>query len=87
MLIYFNENNVWIDRLECARIYSYSDCNRLYMEDQQEVVGFDGGSSLIMEWYAVAGLTTMTVFIGLIALRLAKDELLLRRKRLMIDNY
>jgi hypothetical protein len=29
----------------------------------------------------------MTVFIGLIALRLAKDELLLRRKRLMIDNY
>jgi hypothetical protein len=78
---------VWIDRLGCARIYSYSDCNRLYMEDQQEVVGFDGGSSLIMEWYAVAGLTTMTVFIGLIALRLAKDELLLRRKRLMIDNY
>jgi hypothetical protein len=57
------------------------------MEDQQEVAGFDGGSSLIMEWYAVAGLTAMTVFIGLIGLRLAKDELLLRRKRLMIDNY
>jgi hypothetical protein len=57
------------------------------MEDKQEVAGFDGGSSLIMEWYAVAGLTTMTVFIGLIGLRLAKDELLLRRKRLMIDNY
>jgi hypothetical protein len=57
------------------------------MEDQQEVAGFNGGSSLIMEWYAVAGLTTMTAFIGLIGLRLAKDELLLRRKRLMIDNY
>ena len=29
------------------------------MEDQQDVAGFDGGggSSLIMEWYAVAGLT------------------------------
>ncbi|HET6808255.1 MAG TPA: hypothetical protein VFH28_04275 [Nitrososphaera sp.] len=50
------------------------------MEYQQEVAGLDGGSSLIMEWYAVAGLTTMTVFIGLIGLRLAKDELLLRRK-------
>ena len=49
--------------------------------------GFDGGSSLIMEWYAVAGLMTMTVFVGLIGLRLAKDELLLRRKRLMIGNY
>ncbi len=57
------------------------------MEDQQEVAGFNGGSSLIMEWYAVGGLTTMTAFIGLIGLRLAKDELLLRRKRLMIDNY
>jgi len=78
---------VWIDRLECAGICSYSDCNGLCMEDKQKVAGFDGGSSLIMEWYAVTGLTTMTVFIGLIGLRLAKDELLLRRKRLMIDNY
>jgi hypothetical protein len=59
------------------------------MEDQQDVAGFDGGGglSLIMEWYAVAGPTTMTVFVGLIGLRLAKDELLLRRKRLMIGNY
>jgi hypothetical protein len=57
------------------------------MEDQQEVAGFDGGSSPIMEWYVVATLTTMTVFIGLIGFRLAKDELLLRRKSLMIDNY
>ncbi len=57
------------------------------MEDRQEMAGFEGGSSIIMEWYAVAGLTTMTVFMGLIGLRLAKDELLLRRKRLMIDNY
>jgi hypothetical protein len=78
---------VWIDRLECAGFCSYSDCNGLCMEYLQEVAGLDGGSSLIMEWYAVAGLTTMTVFIGLIGLRLAKDEFLLRRKRLMIDNY
>jgi hypothetical protein len=41
----------------------------------------------MMEWYAVAGLTTITVLIGLIGFRLAKDELLLRRKRLMIGNY
>jgi hypothetical protein len=78
---------VWIDRLECAGICSYSDCNGLCMQDQQEVAGFDGGSSLIMEWYAVAGLTTMAVLMGLIGLRLAKDELLLRRKRIMIGNY
>jgi hypothetical protein len=57
------------------------------MGGQQKVASLDGGSSLIMEWYAVAGLTTMTVFIGLIGLRLAKDELLLRHKRLLIDNY
>lgn len=80
---------MWIDRLECAGICSYSDFDGLCMEDQQEMAGFDGGggSSLIMEWYAVAGVTTMTVFVGLIGLRLAKDELLLRRKRLMIGNY
>jgi len=41
----------------------------------------------MMDWYAVAGLTTVTVLMGLIGLRLAKDELLLRRKRLMIGNY
>lgn len=78
---------MWVDRLECVWICSYSDRNRLCMEGLQKVPSLDGGSSLIMEWYAVAGLTTMTVFIGLISLRLAKDELLLRRKRLMIDNY
>jgi hypothetical protein len=57
------------------------------MEDKQEVAGFYGGSSLIMEWYTVAGLTIMTALMGLIGLRLAKDELLLRRKRPMIGNY
>lgn len=51
------------------------------------MAGFDGGSSPIMEWYAVAGMTTMTVLMGLIGLRLAKDEVLLRRKRLLIGNY
>jgi hypothetical protein len=40
-----------------------------------------------MEWYAVAGMTTMTVLMGLIGFRLAKDELLLRHKRILIGNY
>ena len=57
------------------------------MEDWQEVAGLDGGSSPIMEWYAAAGLTTMTVLMGLMGFRVIKDELLLRRKRLMIGNY
>ncbi len=41
----------------------------------------------MMEWYAAGGLATMTVLIGLIGLRVAKDELLLRRKRLLIGKY
>lgn len=41
----------------------------------------------MMEWYAAGGLVTMTVLIGLIGLRVAKDELLLRRKRLLIGKY
>jgi hypothetical protein len=57
------------------------------MEDRQNMAGLDGGSSPIMEWYFAAGLTTVTVLMGLIGFRLAKDELLLRRKRLMIGNY
>jgi hypothetical protein len=40
-----------------------------------------------MEWYAVAGISTITALIGLVAFRLAKDEWLLRRKRLIIDKY
>ena len=57
------------------------------MEDRQDMAGLHGGSSPIMEWYFAAGLTTVTVLMGLIGFRLAKDELLLRRKRLMIGNY
>ena len=57
------------------------------MEDRQDMAALDGGSSPIMEWYFAAGLTTVTVLMGLIGFRLAKDELLLRRKRLMIGNY
>ena len=41
----------------------------------------------MMEWYAATGLTTITMLIGLIGFRLAKDELLVRRKRLMIGDY
>jgi hypothetical protein len=37
-----------------------------------------------MEWYAVGGLVIMTMLIGLLGIRLAKDERLLRRKILMI---
>jgi hypothetical protein len=40
-----------------------------------------------MELYAVAGISTITALIGLVALRLAKDEWVLRRKRLIIDKY
>jgi len=40
-----------------------------------------------MEWYIVASLGTMTSLMGLIGFRLAKDEWLLRRKRLMISKY
>ena len=57
------------------------------MEDRQDMAGLDGGSSPIIEWYFAAGLTTVTVLMGLIGFRLAKDELLLRRKRLMIGNH
>jgi len=39
-----------------------------------------------MEWYMLAGITTVTVLIGLIGFRLAKDELLLKRKGLIIGN-
>ena len=40
-----------------------------------------------MEWYTAVSLGTLTVLMGLIGFRLAKDEWLLRRKRLMIGKY
>ncbi|MDQ3873590.1 MAG: hypothetical protein M3258_08285 [Thermoproteota archaeon] len=57
------------------------------MQHWRAAAGVGGGSSSVMEWYAVAGISTITALIGLVAFRLAKDEWLLRRKRLIIDKY
>jgi hypothetical protein len=38
-----------------------------------------------MDYYTIVGLATMAFVAGLVGLRLAKDERLLRRKRVLID--
>jgi hypothetical protein len=38
-----------------------------------------------MDYYTIAGLATVGFAMGLVALRLAKDEMLLRRKRVLVE--
>jgi hypothetical protein len=38
-----------------------------------------------MDYYTIAGLAAMTLVAGLLGTRLAKDERLLRRKRVLIE--
>jgi hypothetical protein len=38
-----------------------------------------------MDYYTIAGLAIMALVAGLVGFRLAKDERLLRRKRMLID--
>jgi hypothetical protein len=38
-----------------------------------------------MDYYTIAGLATMALVAGLVGFRLARDERMLRRKRVLID--
>jgi hypothetical protein len=38
-----------------------------------------------MDYYAVAGLAAVTLVAGLVGLRLARDEKMLRRKRVLME--
>ena len=38
-----------------------------------------------MDYYTIAGLAAMALVAGLVGLRLARDERLLRRKRVLIE--
>ena len=38
-----------------------------------------------MDYYTIAGLAAMALVAGLVGFRLAKDEILLRRKRVLVD--
>lgn len=39
----------------------------------------------MMEFYTIAGLAAVGLAMGLVGLRLAKDEMLLKRKRLLAE--
>jgi len=49
------------------------------MEDRQAADA--GGGSPLMDYYMFAGVAAVGIAAGLMGLRLAKDEMLLRRKR------
>ena len=38
-----------------------------------------------MDYYTIAGLAAMTLVAGLVGLRLARDERMLRRKRVLME--
>lgn len=38
-----------------------------------------------MDYYTIAGIAAVGLAVGLVGLRLAKDEILLRRKKVMVE--
>lgn len=50
------------------------------MEDGQATAGSSRGGRPLMDYYTVAGLAAVVLVAGLVGLRVAKDEVLLRRK-------
>ena len=72
--------NARINRMDRAGICTNSGCNGRRVEDKQATTGPGRGRGPLMDYYTMAGLVAMALLAGLIGFRLAKDEMLLRRK-------
>lgn len=70
--------------MDLSRVRAYSSGNGSRVEDRQEVASRRGGCPM-MEFYTIAGLAAVGLAMGLVGLRLAKDEMLLKRKRLLAE--
>jgi len=55
------------------------------MEDWQAQSGRSRGSDPLMEYYTFAGFVAVAFVAGLVGFRVAKDEISLRRKRVMVE--
>lgn len=55
------------------------------MEGWQARADLVRGEGPLMDYYTIAGLAAMALVAGLVGLRLARDERLLRRKRVLIE--
>jgi hypothetical protein len=66
-------------------IHAHSGFDGSCVEDRQTPAGSGPGRCPLMDYYTIVGLATMAFVAGLVGLRLAKDERLLRRKRVLID--
>ncbi len=53
------------------------------VEDRQAPAGPGGGAPHMIEYYTLAGLAAVSAGAALVGFRLAKDEMLLRRKKLL----
>jgi hypothetical protein len=82
---YACNGNARINRMDRAGICAHFGCNGSCMEDWQASAVPTRGSRPLMDYYTIAGLAAMTLVAGLVGVRLAKDERLLRRKRVLIE--
>ena len=57
------------------------------MENRQAPADPDGGKGALMDAYIMLGSAALLVVGGLVGLRLIKDELLLRHKRMLAEKY
>ena len=74
-----------IGRMDCAWIHAHSSGHGSCMEDRQASTVPSRGKGPLMDYYTIAGLATMALVASIVGLRVAKDEMLLRRKRELMD--
>ena len=71
--------------MDCAWIHAHSSGNGSRMEDRKASTILGRGKGPLMDYYTIAGLATMALVASIVGLRVAKDEMLLRRKRELMD--
>jgi hypothetical protein len=71
--------------MDRPRIRPHSGGHGSCMEDRQAPAGHGRGRGPLMDYYTIVGFAIIAILAGLVGVRLAKDEISLRRKRVLIE--
>lgn len=74
--------------MDAAWIRAHAGCDGTGLEDSGQEAAIDGRGrrSSMIDYYTIAGMAVVGFVVGIVALRLAKDEVQLRRKRLLEET-
>lgn len=71
--------------MDSAGIRAHSGCDGSSMEVWQAQSGRSRGRDPMMDYFTFAGFVAVALVAGLVGFRVAKDEISLRRKRVLVE--